>query len=169
MLLKAEKNRIMGGGIMSVEISEELKRIIYDRDTVKTLSSVNAEGIPHIAVKESLFVNDEGKIVYFEFFEKSQTNKNLIYSLWYDKKVAINILSKDKRSFLIKGVPYKSLVHGREFEKYYTIADKADPENDLTAIYYIEPTEVYEQTFDVRRSEEKLKHPLYVHLDKLAK
>jgi hypothetical protein len=154
---------------MSAVINDELKQIIADSDTVKTLASLGKDGSVHIAVKESLFVDENGQVVYLEFFEKSQTNKNLVYAIWFEKSVAINILSKDKRSFIIKGKPYKSLVHGSEYERYYREADAADSENDLVAVYYIDPTEVYEQTFAVRRAEEKAKHPLYVHLDKLAK
>lgn len=154
---------------MSAEISDELKQIILDRNTVKTIASISNEGVVHVAVKESLFADDKGNIVYLEFFEKSQTNKNLVYSIWFDKTVAINVLAKDKRSFIIKGRPYKSLVHGNEYEKYYRAADEADPENDLTAVYYIEPTEIYEQTFALRRFEERERHPLYAHLDKLVK
>ena len=153
---------------MSVKISEELKNSLSDDSTIKVLATLTPQGEVHSAVKQSLFADENGNIVYLEFFEKSQTNVDLVNSIWFDNTVSITAITEDRRSFFIKGRPYKTKVSGKEFEKYYAEADAADPENDLVAVYFIEPLEVYEQTFSVQRREHKEKYPLYVHLDKFS-
>ena len=154
---------------MAVEISQEVKDIISDKDTIKVIASVDLDGNPHVVAKGSISVNKEGKIIYLELLESSRTNKNLIGSLWFNKKVAINIISKDKRSFQIKGIPVKTLVAGHVYEEYYKQAQERNKDNDLAAVYIIEPEEVIEETYSVRKEIEEKKHPLYIHLDRLAK
>jgi hypothetical protein len=154
---------------MAVKINGELKTLIADPSTLKVIASVDMEGRPHVTVKGSLDVTDDGSLRYLEFFENSRTNKNLLASLWYEKQVAVNIVAADKRSFQIKGRVVRSVIAGREFEKQYVLAQTRDPQNDLSSIYIIEADEVIEQTYRVRREEEAKKNPLYVHLDRLTK
>lgn len=154
---------------MSVEISQEVKDIIKDKDAIKVLASVDPSGNPHVVVKGSISVNEDGKIVYLELLESSRTNKNLVNSLWFDKKVAINVISQDNQSFQIKGKPVKILVAGHVYEEFYKQAQEEDPENDLAAVYIIEPEEITEETYSKRKETEEKKHPLYIHLDRLAR
>jgi hypothetical protein len=154
---------------MAVRISEELQKIMNAPDSVKVIASVDLEGRPHVVAKGSIGFTDTGQIRYLEFFENSRTNKNLLVSLWYDKPVAINVIAPDRRSFQIKGRAVRSIIAGREFEKYYIQAQARDPENDLSSIYLIDIEEVIEQTYRVRRREEVERNPLYTHLDRLVK
>ncbi|MFU0826063.1 MAG: hypothetical protein ACFWTJ_00695 [Lachnoclostridium sp.] len=154
---------------MAVSISEELKKILDHKNTLKLIASIDTNGVPHVTVKTSLNVTKNGELYYLEFFENSKTNKNLIGSLWFNKVVAINIVSEDRRSFLIKGRVKRTAIAGREFEKFYKDAQAQDEKNDLSAIYYIDPEEIREETFEVRREEEAKKNPLYIHLDRLVK
>lgn len=81
----------------------------------------------------------------------------------------MNIISGDRRSYQIKGTPVKSVIAGRVFEDYYIKAEQRNPENNLAAIYYIDIEEVINESYTVRLKEEREKHPLYIHLDKLAR
>ena len=153
---------------MSVVISEELKSGISDPESIKVLATKNRNGEVHVAAKGSISLTEDGSIRYLELLESSQTNKNLTYALWFDQKVAINIITKDRRSYQIKGIPRRALVFGREFEEYYKTVVEKDPENDLAAVYFIEPVEVREESYSVRREEQRKEHPLYLHLDRVA-
>ena len=154
---------------MAVKINEELKSILNDKNTLKLLASVDTEGVPHVTVKNSINVSKKGELYYLEFFENSKTNKNLIGSLWFNKIVAINIISGDKRSFLIKGRVLRTAIAGREFEEFYKSSQTQDKDNDLSAVYYIDADEITEETFAARREEEAKKNALYIHLDRLIK
>ncbi|WP_051461063.1 hypothetical protein [Ruminiclostridium josui] len=61
------------------------------------------------------------------------------------------------------------MVAGHEYEEAYAAAQQRNPSNDFAAVYYIEPIEVIEESYSVRQAQEAKKHPLYIHLDRLAK
>ena len=106
--------------------------------------------------------------MYLERLEGSKTNKHMTYSLWFNKMVAINILSKDKSSIQIKGIPEKMLVAGSVFEKYYTSINEQDS-GDLAAVYYIKIKEIIDESYEIREQEHTKEFPLYMHIDRLAK
>jgi hypothetical protein len=149
-------------------LSEEVKNYIFDKDSVKVLATVDKFGNPHVVAKGSLTVDENGRLLYLELLESSRTNKNMIYSLWFEKKIAINIITPQRKSVLIRGKPVKTLIAGSVFEKYYAFVQQRDAENDLAAVYYIDVEEVIDESYPVRRAEENAKHPLYIHLDRLA-
>lgn len=151
-------------------INDELKEIIADKDSIKVLASVDTEGNPHVVAKGSIALSEDGKqLVYMELLEGSKTNKNLTAAIWFNNKVAVNVISKERKSYQIKGTPVKTVIAGKVFEEYYIKAEERNPENNLAALYYIDIEEVINESYPVRLKEEREKHPLYVHLDKLTK
>ncbi len=154
---------------MAVEISRELKEAIADKESIKVLATIDRHGVPHVVAKGSITVTEEGQIRYWELLEGSQTHKNVTYALWFDRKVAINVITKERKSYQIKGIPKKCLIAGHEYEEAYIAAQERNKDNDLAAVYYIEPTEIIEESYPVRLKEENEKHPLYIHIDRLAK
>lgn len=151
---------------MSV-LSKELIEIINDKETLKSIATVNRDGIPHVAYKGSLHVEGD-QIVFYDLIQSSQINKNLVHAIWFQKKVAISLLTKDKRSFLILAKPIKSVTAGKEFEKIYIdLQEKKGKEVDLSAIWYLEPIRIKEETYSVRRKEEEEKYPYIRHLDRV--
>lgn len=152
---------------MSV-ISEELREIIEDPGTLKVIAATDRDGVPHVVFKGTLHV-EENNFVFYDMLQSSQINKNLVSSIWYDKKVAINILSKDFRSFHIIGTPEKSVTAGKNFEGIYQSLREKRGDVDLNAIWYIKPEEIKEVTFKVRKAEEEENFPLLKHLDRIVK
>ena len=150
-----------------MKIDNKYIELINDPSAVKILSTVSKSGIPHAVVKQSIHYED-GKIVYLERLEGYKTNKHMTYSLWFNKMVAINILSKDKSSIQIKGIPEKMLVAGSVFEKYYTSINEQDS-GDLAAVYYIKIKEIIDESYEIREQEHTKEFPLYMHIDRLAK
>lgn len=154
---------------MSVNLSEEVKSLFLDKDSIKVLASTDENGDPHAVFKGSIHINEEGKVVYLELIESSTTNRNLVSSIWFDKKVAINIVNKDKKSYQIKGRPIKAIISGSVFQKYYKfIQEKLEGGSDLSTVWIIDPESVVEETFQVRREKEEKEHPLLRHLDRLT-
>ncbi len=151
---------------MAVVLSDDIKALLQEEDTVKAVASVDRDGNPHVTYKGSLHVNKDGNLEFYELIESSQTNKNLVSSIWFTQKVAINILGKDKRSYQIKGIPYKAIIAGREFQKHYELVQEQLGSIDLSTIWVIEPEEVIEESLEKRRLEEEKAHPLLGHLDR---
>jgi hypothetical protein len=116
-----------------------------------------------------LHVGEEDKLVYLELLESSQTNKNLVGSIWFDRKVAVTLKGKNGVSYQIIGSPVKGIITGPEFQKYYVDIRKRLGDVDLATVWIIEPEKVTNQTFSVRKAEENARRPLFRHLDQLAK
>lgn len=152
---------------MAIKISDEVKEIINNPDTLKALATISQDGIPNVVFKGSVKVNEDGLIEYLEFIETSQTNKNMVHSIWFNKTVAINVYL-NKRSFQIKGKVKEAIIAGRKFEEKY-IQVKQAKNIDLSTVYLIEAEEILEESFEKRRSEEYEKHPILQHLDLLTK
>lgn len=145
--------------------NSELIKIIEDKDTLKSIATVSRDGIPHVVYKQSLHIEGD-MVVFYDLIQSSQVNKNLVNSIWFNGEVAISILSKDKRNFLITGRPVKSVTAGKNFENIYSkLQDKKGKEVELSAIWYIEPITIREETYETRRKEEQEKYPYIRHLD----
>ncbi len=154
---------------MAAKLTTEIIDLLGDGETTKVLATLDADGFPHAVVKQSLQPGDNGEIIYLELLESSRTNKNLVRSLWFGQKVAIALKGKDGRSWQVKGRPVKTHITGPLFQRHYANIRERFGDADLAAVWVIEPEEVIEESFAVRRSEEEQKHPFFTHLDRLAK
>jgi hypothetical protein len=154
---------------MDIFIDKELADKINAPDTIKAVATVSKDGIPHVVFKGSLKVAEDGRIEFYELIESSKNGKNLVYSIWFDKKVAINILTKDGKSFEIVGRPLRSITCGKLFEKTYELLREKRGDVDLSAIWIIQPEEIREETFAVRIKEEEEAYPIIKHLDRFVK
>ncbi|TAN48900.1 MAG: pyridoxamine 5'-phosphate oxidase family protein [Rhodospirillales bacterium] len=153
---------------MSVRLTSELADFVNDKSTTKILATVNGDGSPHAVVKHSLHVGDDGNIHVLELLESSNTNRNLVRSIWFGSKVAIALLGKDGRSIQIKGQPVKNHITGPLFQAHYQRIREQLGDVDLSSVWVIEPHEVIDQSFAKRKAEEEAKHPFFTHLDRLA-
>lgn len=151
---------------MAIELEKEVKDLLNHPDSKKVLATIDREGNPHVTVKNSIRVNDAGYIEYLEVIESSQTNKNMVNSIWFHKQIAINVLN-EKLSYQIKGIPYRAIVAGQEFEEKYNQVRGKYGDVDLSTVWLIEPIEVIDETFEKRRLEEEEEHPILKHLDRL--
>ena len=152
---------------MSV-IEEKLKQDINSPASLKSVTAVLKSGIPHTVYKSSLHVDEDGNLAFFDILESSKINEALVYSIWFDRYVTINILTEDKRSFEIIGKPKESITQGKQFEEVYKDL-KHTKGNDLNAIWVIEPLEVREETFTVRKEQQERDFPFLKHLDRATK
>lgn len=150
------------------ELTKEIIDAIKDKESIKVLATIDGRGFPHVVAKGSINVDDKNRLYWYELLESSVTNRNAIYALWFNKWVAINIITKDKKSYQIKGYPYETLVNGKEYQTAYIKAQTNNPENDLAAVYFIKPEEITEETYSKRKETEEKAHPLYIHLDRLT-
>lgn len=152
-----------------ISIPEEIIELLHRRDTVKAVATTDDRGVPHLVYKGFADTDDEGHLVLLELLETSQTNHNLVHSLWFGRKVSVSLLAADGRSFEIKGFPYRSVISGAIFERYYRQVRKILPGSDLSAVWLITPEAVKNIGYRVRKEEEETLHPLIGHLDRIAR
>lgn len=149
---------------MAIQLSKEVIEAVNDASAKKVLATVSEKGVPNVSFKGSLHIDEDGNIVTDELLETSQTNKNLVYSLWFEKEIAVAVWS-DKGFYEIKGIPYRVLIQGEEFEKEYKAVRKRNPDYDLSGVWIIRPTEVHSENLQERFKEQKKKYPIIGHLD----
>lgn len=154
---------------MTLQWESEVLDLLADQRTVKILATSNEQGAPHAVVKQSLTINEAGILSYLELLEWSQTNRNMVYSLWFDRIVAVTLIGAEGSSFQIKGKPRRAIVSGPEFEQQYLRLREKLADADLSAIWLIEPLEVINQSYGVRQAQEEQAHPHMKHLDQLLK
>jgi hypothetical protein len=154
---------------MAAQLSQEQIAIINDQQTHKVLATVDENGVPHVVFKQSIHVAEDGNIHYLELLESSRSNHNLVRAIWFDRKVSIVVKGADKQSFQIKGQPLEVHVTGPLFEQHYVGIRQKLGDVDLAGVWVIEPQEVIDENFLIRKAEEEAKHPLFRHLDRLAK
>jgi hypothetical protein len=150
---------------MNICIDDKLAQTINNPSTVKAVATVSKDGVPHVVYKGSLMAHD-GNIIFYELMESSRNGQNLVYSIWFDKKVAINVLDSQGSSYEIVGRPSRCITCGREFEEIYKSVREKLGDVDLSAIWVIEPEEIREETFSVRKQQEEERYPIIKHLDR---
>ena len=153
---------------MAVQLEEEVVNLFKDNAAIKILATVDEQGTPHAVIKQTLHINDDGKLVYLEILESSRTNKHLLRSLWFNRKVSVAIHNQGI-SYQIIGKPVNAIISGPVFQKYYSDIRKKLGDVDLATVWVIEPEEVHNQAFSVRNEQEKAAHPIFIHLDRIAK
>lgn len=147
-------------------LSEKVVALLRDKNTKKVLATIDKNGIPNVAFKGTITVNENGDLEVIELLETSQTNKNLTYSLWFRKYVAITIWGEGGEAYEIKGVPVKVYIDGPYYEEKYKEALARNSANDISGVWIIEPAEVRNQTYALRKKEQDEKYPILGHLDK---
>jgi hypothetical protein len=155
---------------MGLRINGKIAGLFNDPAAVKAIATTDKDGAVHVVYKGSFSINPEGNIQFYELNETSLNNKNLIYSLWFKRQIAINILSPDHTSYQIKGIPVRAIISGKEFENaYVSIQARLGADADISTIWVIKPTEIREETYSVRQKIERTKYPLIGHLDRFVK
>jgi hypothetical protein len=155
---------------MAITLTKEASEALRAPETIKLVATVGREGEPHVAVKETLTLLSDGTIAFHELIETSKTQKNLVYSLWFSKRISILAVTPDGRSHLIKGTPYRTITAGAAFaEAYDDVKRRYGPDADLSAVWIISPEWEREGTLAVRRAYEEAAHPYEIHMDRIVK
>lgn len=154
---------------MSTTLSHEVIDLLNDESTTKIVATTDGDGLPHAVVRNALYAGDDGTLHLPELLESSSTNRNLLGSLWFDRKVAISLLGKDGRNFQIKGKPVKTHVSGALFQKHYVNVRETLGNVGLAAVWVIEPEAVYNEDFAALKARQDAERPTLTHLDQLIK
>ncbi len=152
---------------MGVIITEEVKELLEDPNTKTVLATTDPDGNPHVVFKGSIRANEDGYLEYYELIETSQTNRNMVHSIWFRKKVAVT-LQNGAQSWQIKGTPYQAVIAGQKFEDAYRRIQDRFGNIDLSTVWLIEPEEIINENLETRRTDEESAHPLLRHLDRLV-
>jgi len=153
---------------MADVLTEEIINAINKEGTLKSIASVDQYGIPHIVYKGSLHINEDGNLEFNEVLEDSKNSKNMVGSLWLNKKVAVQILTVDFESYEIIGTVERAVTSGSKFEEVYKSLISRSPDSGLSAIWTIIPESVRNESFKERLKQSRNDNPYLRHLDRFV-
>ncbi|HWQ77674.1 MAG TPA: hypothetical protein VN381_02600 [Anaerovoracaceae bacterium] len=151
------------------ELPQELIELLDKPDSVKVLGTLNADGSPRLAINKSLTTLDGKTLILSEELEKTLSNKNLVRSIWFDKRVSVYI-SNGPVAYEVRASVNRCFIIGGQFVEMLTRARKEyGPDADITDAWELIPREVVNVSPEVVRREQQLLHPfLDIHLDRAS-
>ena len=132
------------------------------------LTASDGAGEASLAYTAELEVDADGFLVYPEGFESSQINKNLVRSLWFDRRISVLVLDPELGPLELRGIPRRAIISGPRFEQAYRAAQNAHPDADLSTLWLIEVQEVISRSRESRQRDQDSCHPIVAHLDRFA-
>ncbi len=156
----------IGGGVMALHNMEKIEKLIGEKETIAVISAVGKNGNPISQVGRKLAIWEKGRIAYYEFLESSQMQKNLVYSIWFDREVVINLIGKNGENYRVTGKPYQALIAGHQFEEaYINVQKEFGTDTDLSTVWLFDVTAVEDDTYEVAKAREEKEHPYLMHMD----
>jgi hypothetical protein len=153
-------------------MSEELKNLIAtlldDAATLATIATLDENGAPRSVPSPFLRLDEKGRLVHLELLETSTTHRNLLRSIWFDRPVSITLSGWDGRVLVATGRPHKAHISGPLFSDCYREVRDRLGDADLAAVWLIEPEEIRDESYQIRKVQEEALHPFHLHLDRLA-
>ncbi|WP_455715088.1 hypothetical protein [Anaerosporobacter sp.] len=126
---------------MYIKVSEELRKVMNRDDVTKTVTTYNEDGIPHTIKYQSMHINREGRIAYYDCSRCEPVKQEILYCMAYHKNVDITVITREGITHKIIGEVNKALLMGEEFTIASQIMKKYDPEAVLSAVWVINPQE----------------------------
>lgn len=154
---------------MALQI-EEIESVLQNKESVITISAVGKNGNPYTEVSRKLVLREDKRIAYYEFLESSQLQKNLVYSLWFGKEIAVNVIDRKGKNYFIKAKPYRAVIAGHEFEEeYIKTQEEFGEKTDLSTVWLLDVLEVQDDTYEEAKAREEKEHPYLMHMDHIYK
>jgi hypothetical protein len=138
-----------------------------DSGSLKIVSTLNENGTIHSTPKGTLTVNASGQLEYTEVLESSSSYKNVVRSLWFDKKVTVLVIGIDRRAYEITGNIKRILTAGRYFENTYN-AFLEKRGHGIAAVVQINVESIIDLDISKGIERQEREHFFFTHLDRLA-
>lgn len=149
------------------ELLRQVKDAASDAGSLKIVSALNGDGTIHSAPKGTLTVNAAGQLEYLEVLESSASYKNVVRSLWFDKKVTVLVIGSDRKAYEIVGTVRRILTAGRQYEDAYkTFLEKRG--HGIAAVIQIDIESVSDMAVSNGMERQEREHFFFTHLDRLA-
>jgi len=139
-----------------------------EADATKVLVTLDEHGAPYPVCKQSLAWDGE-RIVSWEYLESSETNRNLTRSIWFDKPVAILLVTADRKAYRFAVKATRNIVSGKEYTKVYERVAQLHESYDLAGIWHFDVLDIKDETLETRIAEEQKNRPYFTHLDRLVR
>ena len=139
-----------------VKLPKDVVEVFHDPEVIKTLCTVNEEGIPHSVYKWSFDALDNETLAFMELLETSHTYKNMLKHHWANKMVSVDVISTERNIFYqIKGEPFRFVREGPIWDQFLKRVWAKTPDADPAGVWVIRVKEVINQNYEIRRAQEE--------------
>ena len=140
-----------------MELPENVKGYLQDPAKIKTITTIDREGMPHSVPINSTVVLEDGTIAFMELLETSNTQKNMLNCYWFEKDVCILVVDDWGKGsiYQIKCTPYKFLTEGPIWEQFLDEVWKILPDSDPAGVWLLKPKEIRNQNYFERKKAEE--------------
>jgi hypothetical protein len=153
---------------MSATHTANLKELLDDPATTGTIATLDESGAPHAVPSPFLRLDTAGRLVHLELLETSNTHRNLLRSIWFERPVTVSLSGTGGRVNVVKGRVHKVHVSGPLFSGYYREVREQLGDADLAGVWLIDVLDVIDESYALRKAREEELHPFFRHLDRLA-
>ncbi len=153
---------------MTGELLQRIGTLLAEDGTIASLATIDEHGVPQSVPAPFLLLDEAGRLVHLELLETSSTHRNLLGSIWFDRPVSVTLRGGNEEVLVISGRVYKALVSGQIFSRFYRKVRSQLGDADLAAVWLIEPLQIRDETYQIRKAQEETFHPFYSHLDRLV-
>ncbi len=140
--------------------------LLDDPATIKVLAVPGPDDAPRLVPVPSLHRGEGDRLVLLESHESSESHRGLLRALWFDKAVALLLTHPDGRAVEIAARPDKAHVTGPLFLRHYQA--RLAEGNALSTVWELAPGQATDQSERARAEREALRHPDFIHLDRIA-
>ena len=148
--------------------TQPVRELLEDTATVGTIATLDESGAPHAVPSPFLHLDPDGRLVHLELLETSNTHRNLLRSIWFDRPVTVSLSGTGGSVTVVKGRIHKVHVSGPLFSSYYRKVREQLGDADLAGVWLIDAQEIIDETYALRKAREEALHPFFRHLDRLA-
>ena len=121
-----------------MKMSDEVMQLLNSKESLKVLTTISADGIPHSIAVGSMTAPDSETLCVAEIFMKSTKN-----NLAANENVAV-LTVKGSEAYLINATVIKRQVEGDLFDKISEQMKKANL--PMNALWLFQPTAVFDQS-----------------------
>ena len=151
-----------------------IENIALLRDALKTegarafIATASEDGTPHLEENARIRLDEDGRLEILELDEYSLTNRNLVRSIWFAKRVAV-LVRTGETAVKAVGKPYKAIITGPRFEAHYRAIQEESADAELSTVWLIDIEAVTDERPEARRVRDNAGRLPLTHLDRIAK
>jgi hypothetical protein len=139
--------------------------LLHAPETIKILATSDEHGVPHLQQTDLLHVDADGRLVLLETDEYSRTQRNLVHSIWFNRKLTLYVKTAAAQQYQVLAKPYKAIITGPRFEQHYRELRERDASQGLSTVWLLDVEHLSDENPVARRAREQSGRLPFAHLD----
>ncbi len=150
-------------------LPDEVLELLRDPASVKLLATVDPDGTPHLAIRPSLTVLENGELAFAEELDSSELSQDLVHAIWRDRRVTVGV-SLGATVWQIRARLWRCVITGPLLKRFLLLARaERGPDADISTVWVLRADDVRDDSPAVRRLEDASRRPnAGSHLDRAS-